>query len=71
MVDSKVLEPVPSKRGDILKHRSLGDIADYSHWEGPGPGGSGEKMERQDHWAHLVEGGEVMDRRPRVTWLML
>lgn len=37
------------------------------HLRWPGDGGRGGP----GCWAHLVEGGEVMDRRPRVTWFML
>lgn len=59
---------MPSTRGDILKHPGNCGTA---HHIRDGPVVGGWERGEQRCWAYLVEGGEVMDLRPRVTWLML
>lgn len=60
---------MPSTRGGVLKHP--GNCGTAAHHIRGGPVAGGRAREGQGCWTHLVEGGEVMDLRPSVTWFIL
>jgi hypothetical protein len=67
-MDPSHVRASPINKGDILMFPDLGGTAVPVTGE---EGTEAVGARKQLHWAHLVEGGEVMDRRPRVTWFIL